>query len=91
MSLARKSTCLNYQIPNHVLKECPLLGNPLEKNHNQINAAFQCPRNDPYASTYNPEWTNHPNCSWNQGAYQGGSISNSNHLSGSKFSRANTC
>ena len=66
-----------------------LLGNPLVQDQDQINAAFQCLRNDLYASTYNPVCRNHPNFFWNQGTYQGDLTSNLNHPSGSQFSRAN--
>ena len=55
--------CLNCQAPNHMLEECPLLENLLVQNQDQINATFQRPKNDPYASTYNLEWMNHPNFS----------------------------
>ncbi|ONK56396.1 uncharacterized protein A4U43_C10F8110 [Asparagus officinalis] len=45
--------CHNCQSPTHVSEECPLRGN----NHalEQMNAAFQHPRNDPFSPTYNPE------------------------------------
>ena len=29
-----------------------------------MNAAFTRPTNNPYSSTYNPGWRNHPNFSW---------------------------
>nr|ABB55347.1 hypothetical protein 9.t00011 [Asparagus officinalis] len=57
--------CHNCQSPTHISEEYPLLGN----NHTleQMNAAFQRPRNDPFSPTYNPGWRNHPNFAWNQG------------------------
>jgi len=29
---------------------------------------FQRPNHNPYSQTYNPGWTNHPNCSWKSDA-----------------------
>ena len=48
------SSCLNCQVPNHVLEEHPLLENSLVQNQVQINATFQRPRYDSYALTYIP-------------------------------------
>ena len=53
----------NCDSQTHVLKDCSLLLNPLASSQDQLNDAFQRQRNDPFAPTYNPEWTNHPNFS----------------------------
>jgi len=46
----------------HIMEDCAHISADLE----QVNAAFNHSRNDPYASTYNPGWRNHPNLSWSQ-------------------------
>ena len=54
--------CANCNSPTHLIENCPEI--------EQANAMFQSRvRNDPYSSTYNPGWKNHPNFSWNQGQY----------------------
>ena len=55
----------NCQNQTHVLEDCPLLPNQAANIQEQINAAFQWARNDPYSQTYNLGWKNHPNFSWN--------------------------
>jgi len=71
------------------LEDCPLLSNLLASSQNQLNAAFQHQRNDPLTPTYNPRWRNHPNFSWSQGTYQGGTLSNANQPSNVQISRPN--
>ena len=46
--------CWNCQGTNHVMEECPFMPNQLESTFEQMNAAFQRQRNDPYSQTYNP-------------------------------------
>ena len=45
---------------------------PTVNGPEQVNVAFQKQSHDPYASTYNPGWRNHPNFSWTQGPHQTG-------------------
>ena len=48
---------------NHVFEECPVfLAHQMLPEH--INVAFTRPVNNPYSSTYNLDWRNHPNFSW---------------------------
>jgi len=37
-----------------------------------VNAIYDRSRNDPYSSSYNPGWRNHPNFSWNHNNASGG-------------------
>jgi uncharacterized coiled-coil protein SlyX len=55
------SFCLN---TIHHVNDCSTVGNYTDVSHEQVNAAFSIPGNDPYSNTYNPGWRNHPNCSW---------------------------
>lgn len=54
--------------PDHVIDKCPAGYQFLEFIHEQVQQAQtqQAQRlgNDPYSSTYNPGWKNHPNFSW---------------------------
>ncbi|KAL5559239.1 hypothetical protein UlMin_035450 [Ulmus minor] len=59
---------------NHASIECQV-GNPFASpNAEQANyvSNFQRPQNNPYSTTYNPGWRNHPNLSWgnNQGGFK---------------------
>ncbi|XP_077232805.1 uncharacterized protein LOC143871649 [Tasmannia lanceolata] len=56
------------QATDHVMEECPTLAKFGNSNENASAMVL----NNPYSSTYNPGWRNHPNFSWNQGNYQGG-------------------
>ncbi|XP_040368814.1 uncharacterized protein LOC121051044 isoform X2 [Rosa chinensis] len=52
----------------------------VEEQVRAINSYQRPPRNDPYSTTYNPGWRNHPNFSWrdsggSSNAHQGGSHS----------------
>ena len=67
-------TCNHCQASTHILEECPLLAF-FFNNQEQINDVFQR-QNNPWGSTYNPGWKNHPNFSWSQGGYQGGQAPN---------------
>ena len=61
---------------NHVFEKCPVfLAHQTLPEH--INAAFIKPANNPYSSTYNPGWRNHPNFSWDP---------NNNNQTRTKFS-----
>jgi uncharacterized coiled-coil protein SlyX len=48
----------------HHVNDCPSAGNYTDVSHEQVNAAFSRPGNDPYSNTYNPVWRNHLNFSW---------------------------
>ena len=41
-------SCFNCHSPTNVLKDCPLLPNPLVSNQDQLNAAFQCQRSETF-------------------------------------------
>jgi hypothetical protein len=47
----------------HHVNDCPSAGNYTDVSHEQVNAAFSRPGNDPYSNIYNPGWRNHPNFS----------------------------
>jgi hypothetical protein len=55
------SFCSN---PSHQVKDCSIIGQFYEVPHEQVNAAFSKPVNDPYSHSYNPGWRNHLNFSW---------------------------
>jgi len=59
--------CSHCQSPDHTLSACPHYAHQLSTGTEQVNMAYQRPRNDPFAPTYNPGWRNHPNFSWSQG------------------------
>jgi len=82
-------SCFNCHSPTHVLKDCPLLPNPLADGQDQLNAMFHYQRNDPYALTYNSGWRDYPNFSCNQGTYKRGPLSNGNQLNSGQISRPN--
>lgn len=65
-------TCSGCHMVGHVIEECSSFTSQPEFEPEQMNAAFVRPRNDPYSSSYNPGWRNHPNFSWNQQTHQGG-------------------
>jgi len=53
------------QAMNHVFEECPVfMAHQILPKH--TNATLSRPTNNPYSSTYNPGWRNHPNFSWAQ-------------------------
>ncbi|CAN6445586.1 unnamed protein product [Victoria cruziana] len=49
----------------HVTDDCPIFGG-VDAPAGQVNAAqgFSRPGYDPYSTSYNPEWRNHPNFGW---------------------------
>jgi hypothetical protein len=48
----------------HHVNDYSTAGNYIDVSHEQVNAAFSRPGNDPYSNTYNLGWRNHPNFSW---------------------------
>ena len=52
--------CSFYSSPMHHVNNCPIAENYIDVSHEQVNAAFSRPGNDPYSNTYNPGWRNHP-------------------------------
>lgn len=50
------------------------------QDHDQLNAAFQRLRNDPYVSTFNSGWRNHLNFFWSQGTWVQPPIQTSNRI-----------
>jgi hypothetical protein len=48
----------------HHVNDCPTARNFFDVSHEQVNAAFSCPGNDPYSNTYNLGWRSHPNFWW---------------------------
>ena len=64
--------CSHYQSLDHTLFICPYYAHQLSTETEQVNMAYQRPRNDSFAPTYNPRWRNHPNFSWTQGQNLGG-------------------
>ena len=57
---------------DHTLSVYPYYAPQLSTGTEQVNMAYQRPRNDPFAPTYNPGWRNHLNFSWTQGQNLGG-------------------
>jgi len=51
----------------HTLSTCPYFAHNLASWQKQVNMAYQRPKNDPYAPTFNPRWRNLPIFSWNSG------------------------
>jgi len=47
----------------HTLSTCPYSAHHLASDQEQVNMAYQGPKNDPYAPTFNPGWCIHPNYS----------------------------
>jgi hypothetical protein len=56
-------SCSLCSSPMHHVNDCPIAGNYTDVSHEQVNAAFSRPGNDPYSNTYNPRWRNHLNFS----------------------------
>ena len=54
---APQSSCFNCQSNSHPGEHCQEHAHILNQNKPPINA--------PYGNTYNPNWRNHPNLSWN--------------------------
>jgi len=55
--------CTYCQVMDHVFEEYPVfITHQTLPEH--MNAAFTRLANNPYSSTYNPGWRNHPNFSW---------------------------
>ncbi|CAN6465565.1 unnamed protein product [Victoria cruziana] len=61
-----QSVCTGCGYPGHEISECPYYS---YDSSGQVNAAqgFSRPENDPYSSTYNLGWRNHPNFGWHAG------------------------
>ena len=58
--------CNICEILGHSTVECPNISLFKEMLHDQANAVetFKKPFHSPYSNTYNPQWRNHPNFSW---------------------------
>jgi hypothetical protein len=56
--------CSFYSNTMHHVHDCPNTGNFSHVSHEQVNATFSRPGNDPFSNTYNLWWRNHPNFSW---------------------------
>ncbi|CAN6458687.1 unnamed protein product [Victoria cruziana] len=56
----------------HVTYDCPISLGVDASTRQVVNAAqdFSRPAYDPYSSTYNPGWRNHPNFGWRNTGYQ---------------------
>ena len=55
--------CSQCNALDHTLRTCPYFTHQLASNQEQVNMAYQRPKNDPYAPSFNPRWHNHPNLS----------------------------
>ncbi|CAN6455353.1 unnamed protein product [Victoria cruziana] len=55
----------------HITDDCPISGG-VDAPAGQVNAAqgFSRPGYDPYSTTYNPGWRNHPNFGWRNNGSQ---------------------
>ena len=60
-------TCFNCQFTSHQGEHCPMAPSVRDLMQEQANIVGQskAPTNAPYGNTYNPNWRNHPNLSWN--------------------------
>ncbi|KAL6310821.1 hypothetical protein AAG906_017604 [Vitis piasezkii] len=58
------SICQSFE---HLVKECPMMATVREMFRDQENfiGEFKPNNNAPYSNTYNSNWRNHPNFSWN--------------------------
>ncbi|KAL5570763.1 hypothetical protein UlMin_020360 [Ulmus minor] len=95
-ALSRKMDSLSSKLESKPTVECDLCGgnhasiecqveNPFaSSNAEQANfvSNFQRPQNNPYSTTYNPGWRNHPNLSWgnNQGSLPSDTINPKKHV-----------
>ncbi|XP_040369358.1 uncharacterized protein LOC121051252 [Rosa chinensis] len=74
------SICLLCESPTHATSECHFASSYpdfVDEHAKAVGSFPNRPRNDPYSSTYNPGWRNHPNFSWrdsggSSSAQQGG-------------------
>jgi len=59
--------CSQCHALDHTLSTCPYFAHHLASSQEQVNMAYERPKNDPYAPTFDPGWRNHPNFSWSSG------------------------
>ena len=61
-----QQVCTLCASPAHEITECPSAAQYPEFVQEQVQAAqgYARPQNNPFSSTYNPGWRNHPNFSW---------------------------
>ncbi|CAN6459149.1 unnamed protein product [Victoria cruziana] len=65
----RQPVCDLYDSIGHVTDDCPI--SRIDSSGQTVNAAQGYSRTyDPYSSTYNPGWRNHPNFGWRNNNYQ---------------------
>lgn len=60
-------SCSQCQSMDHTLSACPHFAHQLASSQEQVNAAYQRPRFDPYSSTYHEGWKYHPSLSYGSG------------------------
>ena len=64
---ASQLACFNCKSNSHPGEHCPLVPSvrDLMQEHAHVLGQNKAPTNAPYGNTYNPNWRNHPNLSWN--------------------------
>ena len=64
---ASHPTCFNCQSSSHLGEHCPMVPSmrDLMQEHAHVLGQIKPLTNAPYGNTYNPNWRNHPNLSWN--------------------------